>query len=145
MKKIFTLSVFAFFAAILFAGCVKDGNYGNSESYWLSKERGEVVYSDNYCSYFVVETNLGYNVVHSNDGYKPFEQSILYGNFSSRGTREIYNRSTGVTFYATVTDYWLSYAEAQDALDYYCPLKNGAARTFSKADNGKGTQTFTPK
>ena len=145
MKKIFTLSVFAFFAAIFLAGCVKDGYYGNNESYWLSKERGEVVYTDNYCSYFVVQTNFGYNIVHSNDGYKPFEQGILYGDFSSRGTREFYNRSTGITFYATVTDYWLSYAEAQDALDYYCPLKNGAARTFSKADNGKGTQTFTPQ
>ena len=145
MKKIFTLSVFAFFAAIFLQSCVKDGYYGTSENYWLSKERGLVVYSDSYCNYFVVETNYGYNIVRSYGGYKPFEESIVYGDFSYTGTREFYNRSTGVVFTATVTDYWLTYSEAQYALDYYCPLKNAAVRTFSKADNGKGTNTFTPQ
>ena len=147
MKKIFTLSVVAFIATLFLASCVKDsGYYGNNESYWLSKERGEVVYSDSYCDYYVVETINGYNVMRSYGGYKPFEQSIVYGDLSYRGTREFYNRSTGVVFTATVTDYWLTYSEAQEALDYYCPFKNGGAtRTFSKADNGKGTLTFTPQ
>ena len=116
---------------IFLQSCVKDGYHGINESYWLSKERGEVVYSDSYCSYFVVETSNGYNIIRSNDGYKPFEQNILYGDFSYRGTREIYNRSTGRTFYGTITDYWLTYSEAQDALDYYCPLKTGkGSRVF---------------
>ena len=147
MKKTFTLSVFAFIATIFLASCVKDSFNGGgiNESYWLSKERGEVVYSDSYCNYFVVETINGYSVLRSYNGYKPFEQSIVYGDLSYSGTREFYNRSTGVVFTATVTDYWLTYSEAQDALDYYCPFKNGAARTFSKSDNGKGTNTFTPK
>jgi hypothetical protein len=146
MKKIFTLSVFAFFAAIFLQSCVKDsGYYGNNESYWLSKERGEVVYSDSYCNYFVVETINGYNIIRTNGSYKPFEQNIVYGDLSYRGYREFYNRSTGVVFTGTVTDYWLTYAEAQDALDYYCPVGKGQTRTFSKADNGKGTQTFIPK
>ena len=147
MKKIFTLSVVAFIATIFLASCVKDsGHYGGiNEGYWLSKERGEVVYSDSYCNYFVVETINGYNVIRSYGGYKPFEQSIVYGDLSYQGTREFYNRSTGVVFTATVTDYWLTYAEAQDALDYYCPVGKGQTRTFSKADNGKGTQTFIPK
>jgi len=35
--------------------------------------------------------------------------------------------------------------DAQDALDYYCPIGKGQTRAFSKADNGKGTQTFIPK
>ncbi|HMK26640.1 MAG TPA: hypothetical protein VK483_11490 [Chitinophagaceae bacterium] len=147
MKKFITLSVFAFIATIFLASCVKDSHYGGgiNEGYWLSKERGEVVYSDSYCNYFVVETINGYSVVRSYGGYKPFEQSIVYGDLSYAGTREFYNRSTGVVFTATVTDYWLTYSEAQDALDYYCPLGKGLARTFSKADNGKGTQTFIPK
>lgn len=150
MKKIFTLSVVALFAAIFLQSCVKDHGYGNgngnNEGYWLSKERGYVVYSDSYCNYFVVETDYGYNIVRSYGGYKPFEESIVYGDFSYTGTREMYNRSTGVVFTATVTDYWLTYSEAQDALDYYCPLYGkGQTRTFSKADNGKGTQTFIPK
>ena len=147
MKKIFTLSVFAFIATIFLASCVKDSYYGGgiNESYWLSKERGEVVYSDSYCNYFAVETINGYSIIRSNGGYKPFEQSIVYGDLSYSGTREFYNRSTGVVFTGTVTDYWLTYSEAQDALDYYCPIGKGQTRTFSKADNGKGTQTFIPK
>ena len=148
MKKTFTLSVFAFIATIFLASCVKDSGYyggGINEGYWLSKERGEVVYSDSYCNYFVVETANGYNVLRSYGGYKPFEQSIVYGDLSYQGTREFYNRSTGVVFTATVTDYWLTYSEAQDALDYYCPIGKGQTRTFSKADDGKGTQTFIPK
>lgn len=140
MKKIFTLSVFAFFATIFLQSCVKDhGSYGNgnNEGYWLSKERGYVVYSDSYCNYFVVETNYGYNIVRSYGGYKPFEESIVYGDFSYTGTREMYNRSTGVVFTATVTDYWLTYAEAQDALDYYCPIGKGIKREFIKSDSLK--------
>ena len=129
MKKIFTLSVFAFIAAIFLASCVRDGHYGINQNYWLSKERGQVVYSDSYCNYFVVETNNGYTIIRSNGGYKPFESSIVYGDLSFRGTMEFYNRTTGVIFTGTVTDYWLSYSEAQDALDYYCPLPGGKGQT----------------
>jgi hypothetical protein len=132
MKKIFTLSVFAFFASLIITGCIKDGNYGTNENYWLSKERGTVVYSDSYCSYYVVQTNYGYNIIRSNGSYKPFESSIVYGDFSYRGTREFYNNSTGLTFYGTLTDYWLTYSEAQNALDYYCPIGKGQTRVFVK-------------
>jgi hypothetical protein len=145
MKKIFTLSVFAFFTAIFLTGCVRDGSYGINESYWLSQERGVVVYSDSYCNYYVVETNNGYNVVRSNGIYKPSESSVVYGDFSYRGTRDFYNRSSGLIFSGTLTDYWLTYNGAQNALDYYCPTGKGQSRTFSKADNGKGTQAFIPK
>ena len=134
MKKIFTLSVFAIITTLFLASCVKDGQYGINENYWLSKERGEVVYSDSYCNYYVVETYYGYNILRSNGGYKPFEGSIVYGDFSYRGTKEIYNQSTRIIFTGTVTDYWLSYTEAQDALDYYCPLYGkGVKREFKKS------------
>jgi hypothetical protein len=125
MKKIFTLSALAIFSAILFAGCTKQRDVGFNESYWLSKERGEVVYSDTWCSYYVVETNNGYTVIRAYDGYKPFEGSTVYGDFSYSGTHDIYNRSNGVIFTGSVTDYWLTYYEAQDAVDYYCPLVGG--------------------
>jgi hypothetical protein len=121
MKKIFTISSFLILTVVLFAGCYKQ-NIGSDEAYWLSKERGEVVYSDSYCSYYVIQTGNGYSVVRSYGGFKPFEGSIVYGDFSYAGTHDIYNRSTGVIFTGIVTDYWLSYAEAQNAVDYYCPL-----------------------
>lgn len=133
MKKIFTLSVLVFMTTIFFTSCVKDSYYGINENYWLSKERGEVVYSDSYCNYYVVETYNGFTIIRSN-GYKPFEGSLVFGDFSYRGTKQMYNRSTGNLFTGTVTDYWLTYYEAQNALDYYCPIYGkGAVREFKKA------------
>lgn len=135
MKKIFTLSAVLFIAGLFLVGCVRNYPVNNEEDYWLSKERGEVVYSDTYCSYYVVETYNGYQVVQAIGSYKPYEGAILYGNFSSRGTRDFYNYSSGVVFTGSVTDYWLSYVEAQDALDYYCPYGKGTTqkRIFKKS------------
>ncbi|MFI5128641.1 MAG: hypothetical protein ACHQFX_01570 [Chitinophagales bacterium] len=121
MKKAFTISSLLILSVLLFAGCYKR-DVIVSEDYWLSKERGEVVYSDSYCDYFVVETASGYTVIRSYSGYKPYEGSIVYGDLSFRGTADFYNRSSGVVFTGAVTDYWLSYFEAQDAVDFYCPF-----------------------
>lgn len=119
MKRIFTLSLITIAIAAFFTGCVKNTEYVD-ESYWLSKERGDVVHSDPYCQYFVVETNYGYTVLRSFSGYKPYEGDIVYGNFSNIGTRDYYNRSNGSIFTSEVKEYWLSYFEAQEAIDYYC-------------------------
>lgn len=128
MKKIFTISAAFLLFAVLLNSCRKsDVIVGNNEGYWLSKEEGEVVYSDVTCSYYVVETFNGYNIIRTYGGYRPYEGELVYGNFSSLGTREIYNYSDRMVFTGTVTDYWLSYNEAMDALDYYCPLAGKAA------------------
>ena len=136
MKRIFTLSAFVMIAALFLAGCVRDQLPNNNENRWLSKEQGEVVYSDTYCSYYIVETSYGYNIVRAYGSYKPYEGSIVYGNFSSTGTRDMYNYSSGIVFTGSVTDYWLSYYEAQDAIDFYCPLYGKgekAKREFKKS------------
>ena len=137
MKRIFTLSALALTLSVFFASCVKTyvGNGPDDESYWLSKEQGEVVYSDTYCSYYVVETYNGYTVIQAFGSYKPYEGTIVYGNFSNRGTRDFYDYTSGYVFTGTVTDYWLSYLEAQDALDYYCPYGKGTTekREFKKS------------
>lgn len=142
MKKIFTLTATLFIAGLLLVGCSRGGYNGggnDDENYWLSKERGEVVYSDTYCSYYVVETNYGYTVIQTYGSYKPYEGAVLYGNFSSRGTRDIYNYSSNVVFTGIVSDYWLTYTEAQDALDYYCPYGKGTGvkREFKKSSFSK--------
>ncbi len=139
MKKIFTLSAILLSVTLFLSSCVKNSIPPNNENYWLSKEQGEVVYSDTYCSYFVVETYYGFNVVKAYGNYKPYEGSIVYGNFSSTGTRDMYNHSSDVVFTGTVTDYWLSYAEAQDALDFYCPYGKG---TVVKREFRKSTTVF---
>jgi len=140
MKRIFTLTGL-FMATVLFlSSCVRDVHI-NTDNNWLTKERGEVVYSDAYCSYYVVETNLGYTIIQTYGTYKPYEGTVVYGNFSSRGTRDFYNQSSGVVFTGIVTDYWLTYVEAQDALDYYCPYGSGkgtgAKREFKKSSYSK--------
>lgn len=144
MKKIFTLSAMFLAITVFLSSCVKS-HYVDpfDEGYWLAKERGEVVYSDTYCNYYVVETYNGYNIVQAYGGYKPYEGSVVYGNFSARGTRQLYNRSSGYVFTGTITDYWLSYNEAQDALDYYCPLGNGVQKRQFKASSFNHTQEAT--
>jgi len=92
MKKIFTLSATFLLAAILLISCRKtDVIVSNNENYWLNQEEGEVVYSDAACNYWVVETYNGYTVIQSSSFNKPYEGDLIYGNFSSRGTRVMYN------------------------------------------------------
>ena len=119
MKKTFTLSIIAIGLVLFFTGCVKNREYVD-ESYWLSKERGEVVLSDQYCQYFVVETNNGYSILRSYNGYKPYEGSTVYGNFSNYGTKDYYDRSSGGVYTSEVIEYWLTYYDAQNAINYYC-------------------------
>ena len=77
MKKIFTLSALVVTLSIFLTSCFREQLPPNNENYWLSKERGEVVYSDSYCSYFVVETYYGYTIVRAYGTYKPGEGSII--------------------------------------------------------------------
>jgi hypothetical protein len=133
MKKLFTLSATFLLAVILLSSCRKtDVIVTNNESYWLNQEEGEVVYSDPSCNYWVVETYDGYSVVNTYSGSKPYEGDFVYGNFSSRGTRDMYNYTGRFVFTGTLTDYWLTYNQAMDVLDYYCPLygKGGQTRVF---------------
>ena len=121
MKKFITISSFLILTVVLLAACSKrSADYGYDEDYWLSKERGEVVYSDSYCSYYVVETYNGYAVVRSSTGFTPYEGSVVYGDFSRRGYRDMYNRSDGTIIRGEVTDYWLTYGEAQYLVDNLC-------------------------
>ena len=136
MKKIFTLSATFLLAIVLLSSCVKDRVVvANDEAYWLNQEEGEVVYSDPSCSYWVVETYNGYNVVRTNASSQPYEGDLVYGNFSSRGTKDMYNYQGRFVFTGTVIEYWLSYNQALDVLDYYCPIygKAGEPRVLKQA------------
>jgi len=131
MKRIFTISVLSLFTALLLTACVKDRVYsGIDEGYWLSKERGEVVYSSSTCNYYVIETANGYTLVRTYGSYRPSQGSIIYGNLSTSGTKDLYNRTYSVVFTGTITDYWMNYYDAQAALDYYCPLGKNQVREF---------------
>ena len=120
MKKIFTISSLLIVAALLFAGCTKRGYGGNEEDYWLSRESGVVVYSDDYCPYYVVETRNGYTVIESIGTYAPYEDAVVYGDLSRKGLMDLYNRSRGTIIRGDVVDYWLTYDEAQYMIDNLC-------------------------
>lgn len=120
MKKIFTYSITAFIAAVLFSSCVKERVYDDG-SYWLSQERGDVVYSNNSCGFYVVETLYGYTIVQNLDGLRTYDGDIMYGNFGGYGTRNFYNYTANIITGGNVVEYDLSYYQAQDAIDYYCP------------------------
>lgn len=124
MKKIFTLSIIATITALFFSGCVREV-IDNDEGYWLSQERGDVVFRDSNCGYYVVETNYGYTIIRSVNGYRPYEGSVLYGNFGQYGVRSFYNYSNGVIITGEVVEVDLTYTEAQIAVEYYCPYTVG--------------------
>ena len=120
MKKIFTLASVLIVSALVLAGCTR-GGYADNEDYWLSKESDIVVYADGYCPYYVVETYNGYTVIDGGNGANsPWEGSMIYGNLSRRGYQDFYNRTDGVIISGRVTDYWLTYGEAQYIIDNLC-------------------------
>jgi hypothetical protein len=124
MKRIFTLTIITAITAILFVGCVRD-TVDDTESYWLSQERGDVVFRDANCGYYVVETAYGYTIIRSVGGFRPYEGSIIYGDFGQFGVRNFYNYSSGVVITGDVVEVDLSYTEAQLAVEYYCPYTVG--------------------
>ncbi|TMI81099.1 MAG: hypothetical protein E6H10_12315, partial [Bacteroidetes bacterium] len=110
MKRIFTFSFVALVVAIFFTSCVKQAPF--NDGYWLSKERGQVVYSSSSCPYYLVETANGYTVIRSVSS-RPYEGDILYGDFSYYGVKDIYDRTEGFLITADVKEYWLTYSGAQ--------------------------------
>ncbi|ULQ52279.1 hypothetical protein [Flavihumibacter fluvii] len=120
MKKILR-SIFPI--VLLLAACTRqDISPGPpiDESYWLTRERGIIAYSDFSCNYFVIETYNGYTLARIWGGYAPSRGSIVYGDFSRYGVHTIYNRSEGYLMQADVLDYWLNYWDAIDQMDWNC-------------------------
>ena len=121
MKKSFLIVLLPLL--VLFGSCRKDFNSPGpvvDESQWLNKERAVVVSSDINCPYYVVEGYGGYSVLKSWDGTVPFEGSVMYGDFSNWGVKTFYNRSERYLARADVREYWLSYYDALDEMDYQC-------------------------
>lgn len=121
MKKIFTYSILAALVAVLFTSCAKERVYDDNP-HWLSQERGDVVYSNNLCGFYVVETIYGYTIIQNLDGLRTYDTDVMYGNFGGYGTRDFYNYTANVVTAGNVVEYDLTYYEAMDAIDYYCPV-----------------------
>ncbi|MBS1511004.1 MAG: hypothetical protein JST86_09195 [Bacteroidetes bacterium] len=135
MKKIFTYSMMSVLALVLFTSCKKERVYDNS-AYWLTQERGDVVYSNNSCGFYVVETNYGYTIIQNLDGFRTYNGDVMYGNFGGYGSRSFYNYTADVITRGNVVEYDLSYTAAQAAIDYYCPYGKAA---ITQSGNAKST------
>jgi hypothetical protein len=133
MKKIFTYSVALVFVALLFTSCAKERVGYDDNSYWLSQERSEVIYSSNYCGVYVLETNYGYTIVENLDGSRIYEGDVVYGNVGAFGNREFYNYTANLVTRGNVLEYDMSYNAALDALDYYCPAGRGYGFNLKKS------------
>ena len=129
MKKIFTCSITAVLVTLLFTSCAKERVVYDDNSYWLSQESGEVIYSSNYCGIYVIETNYGYTIVENLNGLRIYEGDVVYGNLGAYGARDFYNYTANLVTRGNVVEYDLSYSAALDALDYYCPA--GRANGFN--------------
>lgn len=146
MKKIFTYSIVAALFAVLFTSCAKERVY-DEHAYWLSQERGDVVYSNNFCGFYVVETDYGYTIIQNLDGLRTYDADVMYGNFGGYGTRDFYNYSVDLVTAGNVVEYDLTYSEAQDAIDYYCPVgkTNGIKIRQSTGSQHKISRTAVPE
>jgi hypothetical protein len=137
MKKIFTWSIIAVLAAVLFTSCTKERVNTVDTSFWLLQERGDVVYSNNSCGYYVVETNYGYTIIHNLDGLRTYDGDIMYGDFGGYGSRNFYNYTADIITRGTVVEYDLSYSSAQNAIDYYCPYGKATGSSIRESTNAK--------
>jgi hypothetical protein len=146
MKKIFTYSIAAFLVAVLFTNCAKDRVVYDNSSYWLSQESGDVVYSNNSCGLYVVETKYGYTVVQNLDGLRTYEGDVMYGNFGGNGTRDFFNYTANIVTRGNVVEYDLTYDGALGAIDYYCPLgkSSGFKMKQSLTSQSKISRTTAP-
>ena len=73
---------------------------------------GEVILKKGGCSYFIVETNMGFAILESYGGNDPSEGDILVGDYESYGMKNIYNRTADAELKVWVDNYWLSKSRA---------------------------------
>ncbi len=144
MKKIFTYSILTAFVAVILTSCVKHRVYDDG-SYWLSQERGDVVYSNNACGYYVVETNYGYTIIQNLDGLRTYDGDVMYGDFGYNGTRDFYNHTADIVTRGTVVEHDLSYSNAQAAIDFYCPYGKTNGLTIRQSANAQNKMTRPAK
>lgn len=70
--------------------------------------KGVVAYYKSGCSYFIVETNMGYVLLEWYGGNDPSEGDVLVGNYESYGMKDIFNVSADSETKVWVEDYYLS-------------------------------------
>ncbi len=78
--------------------------------------KGLVVYKSSSCDYFVVKTNMGYDLLEWYGGNDPDKGDVIVGDFETYGFSDIYDLTADSELRVWVEDYWLS---KFDALEQY--------------------------
>jgi len=74
--------------------------------------KGVVVLYKSGCSYYIVETNMGYAILEWYGGNDPSRGDVLVGDFETYGMKDIYNLSAEAETKVWVEDFWLSKTRA---------------------------------
>ncbi len=74
--------------------------------------KGVVVLYKPGCSYYIVETNMGYAILEWYGGNDPSRGDVLAGDFETYGMKDIYNLSADAETKVWVEDFWLSKTRA---------------------------------
>ena len=83
--------------------------------------KGVVVYAPSQChDYFVVETNLGFDLLEWFGGHLPNEGERIIGEFESYGMKDVYVLPNGQSMKVWVEDYWLTTDSAARKLREKC-------------------------
>jgi len=70
--------------------------------------KGVVILYKSGCSYYIVETNMGYALLEWYGGNDPSKGDVLVGDFETYGMKDIYNLSADAETQVWVEDFWLS-------------------------------------
>jgi len=70
--------------------------------------KGVVVYIKSGCSYFIVETPLGYALLEWYGGNTPSRGDVLVGDYESYGMKDIYNITQDSETKVWVDNFWMS-------------------------------------
>ncbi|WP_417667551.1 hypothetical protein [Pseudidiomarina sp.] len=70
--------------------------------------KGVVAYYKSGCSYYIVETNMGYALLEWYGGNDPSEGDVLVGDYESYGMKDIFNISADSETKVWVEDFYLS-------------------------------------
>ena len=74
--------------------------------------KGVVVLYKSGCSYYIVETTMGYAILEWYGGNDPSKGDVLAGDYETYGMKDIYNLTADAQTRAWVEDFWLSKTRA---------------------------------
>ncbi len=74
--------------------------------------KGVVVLYKSGCSYYIVETNMGYAILEWYGGNDPSKGDVLAGDYETYGMKDVYNITADTETKVWVEDFWLSKTRA---------------------------------